>query len=55
MPRPVSATSEELTDAELEAVAGGEAVMIATAIVGGIVGAIAAEVVHDIRHPECEC
>ena len=56
IPRPASATGAELSDAELEAVAGGEAVLIAGAIVGAVVGsitgAIAAEVVHDIRHPE---
>ena len=52
VPRPATELSAELTDAELEAVAGGEAVIIVGAIVGGIVGAIAAEVVHDIRHPE---
>jgi len=55
VPRPAAATAAELTDAELEAVAGGEVgILIAGAIVGGIVGAIASEVVHDIRHPE-EC
>jgi hypothetical protein len=54
IPRPASATGAELSDAELEAVAGGEAVLIAGAIVGAIVGsitgAIVTEVVHDIRH-----
>ena len=58
IPRPASAAGTELSDAELEAVAGGEAVLIAGAIVGAVVGsiagAIAAEVVHDIRHPEAD-
>jgi len=58
IPRPANAAGAELSDAELEAVAGGEAVLIAGAIVGAVVGsitgAIAAEVVHDIRHPEDE-
>jgi hypothetical protein len=55
VPRPATAASAELSDAELEAVAGGEVgLLIAGAIVGSITGAIAAEVVHDIRHPEAE-
>jgi hypothetical protein len=58
IPRPVSATGAELSDAELEAVAGGEAVLIAGAIVGAVVGsitgAIAGEVVHDILSQDAE-
>jgi hypothetical protein len=48
IPRPADAASE-LSDAELEAVAGGEVGML---IAAGIVGAIAGEIVHDILH-EC--
>jgi hypothetical protein len=47
IPRPADAASE-LSDAELEAVAGGEVGLL---IAGAIVGAIAGEVVHDILHP----
>jgi len=58
VPRPVASAGTELSDAELEAVAGGEAVLIAGAIVGAVVGsitgAIVAEVVHDVRHPEAD-
>jgi hypothetical protein len=58
IPRPANAAGAELSDAELEAVAGGEAALIAGAIVGAVVGsitgAIVAEVVHDIRHPEAD-
>jgi hypothetical protein len=49
VPRPASDVSAELTDAELEAVAGGDG-LIAGAIVGAITGAIVSEIVHDIRH-----
>jgi hypothetical protein len=55
VPRPATDVTAELSDAELEAVAGGEVgLLIAGAIVGSITGAIAAEVVHDIRHPEAD-
>jgi hypothetical protein len=54
IPRPAASSGVELSDAELEAVAGGEALLIAGAIVGAVVGsvtgAIVGEVVHDIRH-----
>jgi hypothetical protein len=58
VPRPASASGAELSDAELEAVAGGEALLITGAIVGAVVGsvtgAIVGEVVSDIRTADCE-